>query len=323
MPEPVRIPLDRLCRTAAAGPVYGEALDLATPVDRERLFIAEELTPLFYTAAFRELSPAQALRYNQISALAAGELIGLFEDFAMAALRAVRSAAGPALPDDLREGLGWFLEEEARHAEVWLELNRLCEPAWYGEAGRRIVQPPRGLLAVMRWIASHPRALPVVFWMMLLQEERSLAISRRSLAVADRLEPRWAAVYRLHLRDEIRHVHLDWHLLDHFYRDRSRPVRRLTAGLLRRITATFFLAPRRMAVRVVDLLIEEHPELAPLRPRCLRELAALGNDPAYRRMMYAREELPVSAHLLDRFPELASFRDFLLGSPPARAEAAA
>jgi len=323
MSEPVRIPLDRLCRAAASGPVYGEALDLATPVDRERLFIAEELTPLFYTAAFRELSPAEALRYNQISALAAGELIGLFEELAMAALRAVRSAPRPVLPDDLREGLGWFLKEETRHAEVWLGLNRLCEPEWYGGEGRRIVQPPERLLTVMRWIAAHPRALPVMFWMMLLQEERSIAISRRSLAVTDRLEPRWAAVYRLHLRDEIRHVHLDWHLLDQFYRDRSRPVRRLTAGLLHRITAAFFLAPRRMAVRVLDLLIREHPDLAPLRPRCLRELAALKNDPAYRRMMYSREDLPISAHLLGRFPELASFRDFLLGAPPASAEAAA
>ena len=97
----------------------------------------------------------------------------------------------------------------------------------------------------------------------------------------------------------------------------------LTAELLHRITAAFFLAPKRMAVRVVDLLIREHPELAPLRPRCLRELAALENDPAYRRMMYSRADLPISSHLLDGFPELASFRDFLLGPPSAPAEAAA
>ena len=321
MPDPVRLPLERLCRAAASGPIYAETLDLAAPIDRARPFIAEELTPLWYTAVFRELSPAQALRYNQISALAAGELIGLFEEeIALAALRSLQTAP---LPADLRAGVGWFVEEEARHAEVWSGLNRLSEPSWYGAERRRIVRPPEGLLGVMRWIAGHPRRLPVVFWLMLLQEERSIAISRRSLALAERLEPRWAAVFRLHLRDEIRHVHLDWHLLDHFYRDRSRPVRRLTAELLRRIVAAFFLAPKRMAVRVVDLLIREHPDLALLRPRCLRELAALENDPAYRRMMYSREELPVSFHLLDSFPELAAFRDFLLGPPPAAAEAAA
>jgi hypothetical protein len=321
MPDPVRLPLERLCRAAASGPIYAEALDLASPIDRGRPFIAEELTPLSYTAVFRELSPAQALRYNQISALAAGELIGLFEEeVALVALRSLRSAP---LPADLRVGVGWFLEEEARHAEVWAGLNRLSEPSWYGAEPRRIVRPAEGLLGVMRWIAGRPRQLPGVFWMMLLQEERSIAISRRSLAVAERLEPRWVAVFRLHLRDEIRHVHLDWHLLDRFYRDRSRPVRRLTAELLRRIVATFFLAPKRMAVRVVDLLIREHPELAPLRPRCLRELAALENDPVYRRMMYSREELPISFHLLDSFPELAALRDFLLGPPSASAEAAA
>lgn len=321
MPEPVKLPLDRLCRAAASTPAYGEALDLATPVDRSRLFIAEELTPLWYTPAFRELTPAQALRYNQISGLAAGELIGLFEEeVAMVALRALRAAPVPA---DLREGLGWFLEEEARHAVIWWELNRLSEPEQYAVEKRRVVQTSAPRLGAMRWIAGHPRALPVVLWMMLLQEERSVAISRRSLAVSERLEPRWAAVYRLHLRDEIRHVHFDWHLLDLFYRDRSRPVRRLTAELLRRITAAFFLAPRRMAVRVLDLLIREHPGLAPHRPRFVRELTALEHDPAYRRMMYSRADLPISSHLLDGFPELASFRDFLLGPPPAPAEAAA
>lgn len=321
MPQPMRLPLERLCRAAASGPAYGETLDLATPIDRGRPFIAEELTPLWYTAAFRELSPAQALRYNQISGLAAGELIGLFEEeVAQVALRSLRAAP---LPDDLREGLGWFLAEEARHAEVWSGLNRLSEPEWYGGERHRIVGPSARRLGLLRWIAGHPRAFPFVLWLMLLQEERSIALSRRSLAAADRLEPRWAAVYRLHLRDEIRHVHLDWHLLDRFYRDRPRPVRRLMAELLHRITAAFFLAPTRMAVRVLDLLIREHPEVAPLRPRCVRELAALGSDPAYRRMMYSRDELPVSFHLLDGYPELASFRDFLLGPPPLPAEAAA
>lgn len=321
MPQPVRLPLERLCRAAASGPVYGEALDLATPIDRGRFFIAEELTPLWYTAAFRELSPAQALRYNQISGLAAGELIGLFEEeVAQVALRSLRAAP---IPGDLREGLGCFLAEEARHAEIWAGLNRLSEPGWYGAERRRIIGLLARRLGVLRWMAGHPHSFPFVLWMMLLQEERSIGISRRSLAMADRLEPRWAAVYRLHLRDEIRHVHLDWHLLDRFYRDRQRPVRRLTAELLHRITAAFFLAPKRMAVRILDLLILEHPELAFLRPRCVRELAALGNDPAYRRMMYSREDLPISFHLLDRYPEMASFRGFLLGPPAVSAEAMA
>lgn len=321
MSKPVRLPLERLCRAAASSPIFGETLDLSTPIDRERLFIAEELTPLWYTAAFGALSPAQALRYNQISGLAAGELIGLFEEeVALVALRSLRTAP---IPRELCEGLGWFLEEEARHAEVWTGLNRLSEPDRYGTGKSWIVRPSAGGLGLMRWISRHPRSLPVVLWMMLLQEERSIAISRRSLAVAGRLEPRWAEVYRLHLRDEVRHVQLDWHLLDSFYRDRSRAVRRLTAELLHRITAAFFLAPKRMAVRVLDLLIREHPDLAPLRPRFLRELAALENDPTYRRMMYSREDLPISSHLLDRYPELAPFRDFLLGPPPAVAEAAA
>jgi hypothetical protein len=321
MPDPVRLPLERLCRAAASRPVYGEALDLAAPIDRGLPFIAEELTPLWYTAAFRELSPAQALRYNQISALAAGELIGLFEE--EVALVALRSLRAGLLPDDLREGLGWFLEEEVRHAEIWAGLNRLSEPSWYAVERRRIVGGSARRLAAVRWIAAHPRAFPFVLWLMLLQEERSIAISRRSLAATASLEPRWAAVFRLHLRDEIRHVHLDWHLLDRFYRERSRPVRRLTAELLHRVTAAFFLAPRRTAVRILDLLIREHPELAPLRPRCVGELAALGTDPAYRRMMYSREELPISFHLLDRHPELAAFRDLLQGPRPAPSEAAA
>ena len=50
-----------------------------SPVDSGRLFIPEELTPLFHTPSYGELTAAQRLRYNQLHALYFNEQIMFFE----------------------------------------------------------------------------------------------------------------------------------------------------------------------------------------------------------------------------------------------------
>ena len=154
--------------------------------------------------------------------------------------------------------------------------------------------------------------------MQLTQEEHSIEISRRCLRMpAGALEPRYAAVYGEHLRDEVRHVQVDCHLIERFYAAQSLTARRMTAMVFRWVLANLFLRPARSSVRVIEVLASEYHELRPLVPRMVRELRALVADEAYNQMMYSRQTTPLTFELFDAFPEFHSMSRVLRAYTPA------
>ena len=302
VPAPHRLAVERLSRSARA---VEPDIDWTTPIDRSRRFYCEALTPLAYTRVYRELDEAHRLRYNQLTGIYSNELIGFLETFLLRrTLDALAGRRDLALPAALRSALHAFRAEEARHADLWKRLNRLSEPAWYADRDRRILCLPAAVLTAASVVASHPVACPLVFWIQLSQEERSIAISRAfARTVPGEIEPRYAAVYVAHLRDEVRHVQIDWHLIEHFFAGRPAAIRRLHAWAFRRLVGALFLVPAGSTARIVHLLVTECPELRPLAGRMLRELRALRHDDTYQSMMYSREATPITFALFDRFPE--------------------
>ena len=295
--------LERLA--AAPSKPAEDGIDWRTPIDRSRWFFCETLTPLYYTSVYRDLGTEHRIRYNQLTAMMANEIIGFMEtEFLDAALSAVESRGDRRQPADLHAAVRRFRDDERRHADIWQNLNRLSEPAWYGSANRRLINISPIAAIAARLIARHPVAFPVVFWIQLAQEERSLEISRRCMRVpAQAIEPRYAAAYAAHLPDEARHVQIDRHLIDHFYRPRRLAVRLASARLFRTIVGTLLVTPVHSTARVVRVLGAEYPELAPLLPRMLQELADLRNNREYHEMMYSRRSTPVTFALFDEFPE--------------------
>jgi hypothetical protein len=149
---------------------------------------------------------------------------------------------------------------------------------------------------------------------MLLMEERSLLISKRYAAIDPELiDPQFLATYRAHVEDEVRHVQLDWHLLEQFYQGRPAWLRRLNARLLEAFLVGLFLKPRRANVRLVNLLVAEFPDLRPMRPQLIQAVYGLVDNLGYRQMMYSLEATPISGALFDRLPEFAGLRRRLFG----------
>jgi hypothetical protein len=306
-------------RLAAAPARAGEdRIDWRTPIDRTRWFFCETLTPLYYTAVYQDLGAEHRLRYNQLTAMMANEIIAFMEtEFLVAALSALESRHHRQVPPDLHAAVLRFRDDERMHADIWHNLNRLSEPAWYASGNRRLLNVPRGALTASRLIARRPVAFPVVFWLQLVQEERSLEISRRCMRVSPQvMEPRYAAAYAAHLPDEARHVQIDRHLIEHFYRPRSIAVRQATALLFRAIVKALLVTPVHSTVRVVGVLAAEYPELTPLVPRMLRELKGLQSSVEYHEMMYSRRTTPVTFALFDEFPEFHQMRAVLRGYDP-------
>jgi hypothetical protein len=313
-----RRPLEGLLKRGNdAGDVLAE-FDFSTPIDRSRWFVCPSLTPLFYAPVYRQLEERHQRRYNQLTALVFGELIGFFETtFAASVLAALARSRRDEVDRDLADCLEGFVAEERRHTQWWRGLNRLSEPDLYLRRDQAIIRLPWAARFLLRQVTNRPRIFPLVFWIMLALEERSLEISRRCLRLpAEQIEPRYLAVYRAHLAHEVRHVQIDWHLIERYYAGRSALVRLTNARLFRLAIRQFFLPPTRSAVRVVQRLVSEHPELKPLRRVIEQQLKDVGRDPAYHQMMYSRESTPITFSLFDRFAEFHALREVLHSYEP-------
>jgi len=250
----------------------------------------------------------------------ANEIIAFMEsEFLVPTLTAVTTKLDGRESSDLRVAVTRFADDERRHAGIWWDLNRLSEPAWYQNARWRLINIPAGVLSAARFIARHPVTFPLVFWLQLVQEERSLQISRRCmrLPVAS-IEPRYLAAYGAHLPDEARHVQIDRHLIDRYYRGRKALIRHTSAWLMKTIVRTLLLTPVHSTARVVRILAEEYPELAPLVPRMCGQLEGLDRSREYHEMMYSRAATPVTFALFDQYPEFHAMRQVLLAYEPHR-----
>ena len=307
-------PLERL--HARPTPPYADDVDWMTPIDRSRQFFCETLTPLYYAKSYAALAPEHRLRYNQLTGILSNELILRLEtQFVDRALAAVTRTV--SVNADLLDTVQRFRDDENRHAESWRRLNRLSEPDWYPTDSPRLVRVPALLDRLAQMLVRYPAACPVIFWMQLSQEEHSIEISRRCLRLpAGVLEPRYAAVYGAHLRDEVRHVQVDCHLIERFHAAQSPAARRITADVFRWLLANWFLKPVRSTVRVLKVLTSEYAELRPLLPCMIRELRGLVADEAYQRMMYSRHTTPITFELFDAFHEFHSMRRVLLAYTP-------
>ena len=134
------------------------------------------------------------------------------------------------------------------------------------------------------------------------------------------IEPRYRDMYEHHLRDEVRHVQMDRILIDRFYARQSAGGRRFNARLFATMISRFFLRPTRSAMTVVDRLVVERPDLAPLRQKIVDQLEAVAQNPDYHAMMYSRASTPITFELFDRFDEMRRMTRVLRSYQPAGTE---
>lgn len=299
-----RMPIERINRNAALHGTATARVSFEQAVDHARLFTCPSLAPLAHTAVFAELTSEQQRRYNQLVGLLQNEIICFFEQ--EVAEPVTTALLREALPPELADALRHFQAEERQHSQMFRRLNQAAESGRYAASDYYVLPLPQLLRFWLRQVAARPRWFPLLIWLLLLMEERSLMMSKRYAAQDESLiDPQFLAVYRAHAEDEIRHVQLDWHLLEAFYQARPAWLRRVNAWLLEKLLTGILLKPKRSNVRLLDLLIAEFPDLQPMRQRLLQAVAELSDNAGYRQMMYSPEATPISHALLARLPEFA------------------
>jgi len=271
------------------------------PVDFGKLFLPEELTPLFHTPSYGALTPAQRRRYNQLHALYFNEQILFFETALGNTI--LESLLRQPWPDRLAAGLRQFQAEERQHSAMFRRLNQRCAPELYTGRDFHFVQVPRIWMAVSRWALARPLLFPTFLWLMLVQEERSLFYSRRILRHRESIEPHFVQAHRLHMADEVGHVRWDEEILDTLWQ-RAHPLsRKVNSKLFAWMLDEFFTTPKRSQLRVVEALAGEFPELREGLPEMRRQVLALSRDDAFRTSLYSREIVPRTFARFDATPE--------------------
>jgi hypothetical protein len=279
--------------------------DVTVPLDLTKPFVCPTLTPLYYTSIWSELDDADRLRHSQLSGLSFNELIAWFERGFSTTLRSLANC--DALPPDLRALFPTFIVDEARHQRMWWALNRLADPARYANGSDEPVITriaPAGRV-MMRWLAHRPVEFPVAVWLMLVLEEHANEIARRcAQRRPDDIEPHFAAAYLAHVRDEARHVQIDWHLLDHLWPRLGARRRRINAWIFRQVLTRLLFRAEHAAMSVAHALASERPHIRARLPRIRAELRRVGENHEYRAMMFSPAVAPIALHLIDRYPEL-------------------
>lgn len=291
----------------------------AAEIDCGLDFIPDEFCPFTYLPAAQSLPREIHRRQNQLHGLCGLELIQLFEWSGRRALAPLaRRFRGTALGGHIAE----FIAEEARHSAQFAALCRAAAPSLYAGGAHCFVRVPAPLRVMAAALLAQPRLAPMWPWMMLVQEEKALHISRAYLRAGERLEPHFVAVHRLHAADEAHHIGWDEELIDALWGGVPAWWRRGNARALTWLLDEFFLAPKRAGRRLLAQLAREFPrhaaELHALGPA----LASLGQNPGWQRSAYSPEMLPRTLLRMQRWPEFAAWRDTLLAGPaPLRAAA--
>jgi hypothetical protein len=270
-------------------------------VDHGKRFIPEEFTPLYYTRSYRELTEEQRLRYNQLQALYFNEQIIFFEQ--AIGRKVLEALLCHSWSRRLERGMQEFSEEEREHTEMFRRLNQRCAPQFYAASDFYFIEPPRAWMRILNGATRHPRFFTMFLWLMLVQEERSLFYSKRFISRREGLEPHFVETHRVHLADEVGHVHWDEELIEVLWSRTNPWLRNMNAWLFAWMLGEFFNAPKRAQLRVAQQLALEFPELRAREAEMRRELLALSNDAQYQASLYSREIVPRAYAWFDRWPE--------------------
>lgn len=284
-------------KTAKVQPPAGE-IDFRLP------FFPARLTALCHVPSWRLLEERHRIRYTQLYALYLNEQTAFFEELLAMTLLPALYARPDIIGEDLAESLRCFEAEERRHSRWFREMNRRIDPERFSmEPGEYVFIPsnPR-LNGIAKWFARKPFSFPFWIWLILLQEERSIHVSREFLK--DRsLEPNFRELHRKHMADEVDHVRWDTELIERVWLPMPMWKRKIQAAIFGWLMREFFTAPKRAGKAVLDALLDEFPDLDPIASQLRCELAQLKSSIPYHASLYSREVTPKAFALFDSLPE--------------------
>lgn len=291
-----------------------EAVITRREIDFSRPFFPTRMTALAHVPSWKLLDAPHQLRYSQLYALYLNEQTVFFEELLATTVLPALYQRPDRIGADLAADLRRFEAEERQHSLWFREINHRADPSRFrlAEGSYVFIPADARMQAVSTWFARRPFAFPCWILLMLVQEERSIAVARECLRNPSQLEPAFLNLHRKHLADEVDHVQWDLKLIERVWLPMPMWKRRLQARLFGGMMGEFFTTPKRAGKAVLQALIDEFPELKPLGPVLHRELGELATSRDYHASLYSRTITPRAFALFDELPEFHDMGRFLL-----------
>ncbi len=288
--------------------MLAEAIISRPEIDFSKPFFPSHLMAMAHVPSWNMLDSHHQIRYSQLFALYLNEQTVFFEELLATNLLPALYRRPDRIGEDLVFDLKRFEIEERQHSQWFRKLNHQVDPKRFGlDEGHYFFIPVHEKVRhASEWFARRPFAFPCWLWLMLLQEERSIAISKECLRKEHDMEPTFRRLHQKHLADEVDHVSWDIKLIERVWKPMPQCKRRLNARLLGMMMAEFFTTPKRSGKVVFQTWLNEFPEISSLGPQLHRELQTFSATPEYHASVYSRMITPKCFALFD---ELVEFRD--------------
>ncbi len=290
------------------------------PIDLDRPFMPENRTQLYFTDVYWRLSDRQRLRYNQLFACRVNEYIMVLEsDMVEYFLVPLLQHQKVRENSDLHLCLEVMIEEERRHYQMFLDLNRRCFPSIYsGSKEKHFTEFPlmaRNLFPLLRLAGQK---LPFPIWYIMAMEEEAIDLAKAMLKCPNtetlgELEPNFVAIHREHMKDEARHVAIDLHVSENCFDGRA--LQRKVGAWFFKLTmkAMTYVGSKGPGAKVIYSLIEEFPELLDIKNELFTALVSLNGNSNYQKSLFNRSSAPNSFQMFDEIPEFDDLGKVLVG----------
>ncbi len=305
-----KIPLD-LPRGFTVNPPQFDLseINFSQPIDPWHDFMPEELTHVFHTPFYSELTPYERRDYNRLSAMALCEQFIFLEDYLLLpTIERLLCSPNVSCSDGMTSYLRQFVVEEKRHSEMFWRTLEAASPDRYSER-RFVFAKVKSRRWLRKALSLWPVRMPLWIWLSMLLEERTVFLARR-FSIAANVSPLFKQVFELHMSEEQQHVDLDEILIDAIYRKLPMWLRRLQARLLQRLFRSY-VNPKISPRTVVNTLVDLHPRLAPWRQKVIAFMNGPEAHLSFRRLNFTKRALPRTCRQLAAFPELRQVLNLL------------
>jgi hypothetical protein len=305
----------------ASDPAHCTRTTLSLEVDSCHPFVPEDYTQLYYTPLYATLSFEHRLRYNQLFGLRINEYIMMLEaDLVERLLTPLLSLSHIAADVALVQAITTMIQEERGHFAVFAALNRACRPDLYPPGKDRLFSHLPGWSQAMFWtVGALAGRLSFALWYLMAMEESSMAmardmINRPETETLGLLDPAFVLVHREHMKDELRHIHIDGRIIDLCIGSGVRAKRALNAQLFQAMLPGITRPTRSgSGVKVIHQLIHDMPELADRKEEMIHALMDLKNCRPFQKSLFNRRIMPLTFRVFDNTPELANLGERMIG----------
>lgn len=289
------------------------------PTDPERFHAPESLSHLAYTSVYSELTPEERLTYNHAFADGLSEQFAfLEEELLVRGLKSFLSKAGKSQTADMVEACDFFIEEEEKHSKGFRRLLMESRPEVYEKNRFNVYRLSPGERRFLDVSMDHPTFFLWWVWVATLFEEKTMEFHKAYQANRETVDSLYQEVHKYHAMDELRHFQMDHHFIHALWEPAPAWKKRLNVHLFERMMWSF-AHPRRTVTAAVNVLVQRHPRLEPMRDRLIREGMEVAHDRRWHECTYSRTTLPETFHLFDMHPELHGMsRIFPLYEPRPR-----